>query len=109
MSLGKQIAQLRKAKKIRSIDLADKVGVKQPYISAIENDKKVPSLDVLIKIASVLGVTTSELLGEAPVEIPAGLKRLVETAKNLSEAQLQSIVSMVEELTDGYRKGHSKF
>ena len=107
MSLGKQIVGIRKAKKIKSAELAEKVGVKQPYISAIENDKKVPSLEVLTKIASVLDVTTSELLGEAPMEIPANLKRLVDTAGQLSDAQLESIVSMVEELTSGYRKGHS--
>jgi HTH-type transcriptional repressor of puuD len=101
--LGKNIAQLRKAQKIKSYELAEMAGVKQPYISAIENGKKIPSLEVLQKIARALGTTTSELLGEVPLQLSYDMKRLVNTAKNLKKGQVDALISMVREFSEHYR------
>lgn len=102
MTLGENIARLRKLQKMRSRDLAEKVGVKQPYISAIENNKKSPSIEVLQKIAQALNTTTSELLGEVPETLSDDLKKLVNAARNLNKSQVEAIINMVQEFTDNY-------
>jgi len=102
MTLGENIARLRKLQKMRSRDLAEKVGVKQPYISAIENNKKSPSIEVLQKIAQALNTTTSELLGEVPETLSDDLKKLVNAARNLNKIQVEAIINMVQEFTDNY-------
>jgi transcriptional regulator with XRE-family HTH domain len=101
--LGKNIAQLRKVQKIKSSELAEMAGIKQPYISAIENGKKIPSLPVLQKIAKALGTTTSELLGEVPYQLPFDMKRLVNTAMHLKREQVDALISMVREFSEQYR------
>lgn len=101
--LGKNIAQLRKAQGLKSSQLASMAGVKQPYISAIENGKKTPSVDVLQRIAKALDVTTSELLGEVPPQLSTEMKRLVNTAKVLRKEQVDAIISMVREFSAEFR------
>lgn len=57
------LKELRRAKKLTQKRLADKVGVSQSYICALENGKKKnPNFNVVIKLASGLGVKASLVL-----------------------------------------------
>ena len=47
------------------------VGVRNVYVSQIENNHRIPSRDVLQKIAEVLGVTVGFLLMETDIPQPA--------------------------------------
>ena len=81
-STGSRVAWARKQKTVQDADgrrrpmngheLADAVGVRNVYISQIENNHRIPSRDVLLKIAEVLGVTVGFLLMETDVPQPAG-------------------------------------
>lgn len=101
--LGKNIAKLRKLNNITSTELSNIVGIKQPYLSQIENGKRSPSLDVLQGIAKALNTTVSELLGEVPETLPENMKRLVDTVKDLNNDQIDAIISMVKEMRSGYK------
>lgn len=103
MRLGKNIAKLRKLNNITSTELSNIVGIKQPYLSQIENGKRSPSLDVLQGIAKALNTTVSELLGEVPETLPENMKRLVDTVKDLNNDQIDAIISMVKEMRSGYK------
>lgn len=61
-SIGKRIREERLAKKWSQLQLAEKVFTSTDYISHIENGRKCPSLEMLIQIASSLGVTIDTLL-----------------------------------------------
>ena len=102
--LGNNISILRKNMKMKSKELAALVGVKQPYISAIENGKKKPSLDVLQKISAALQTSTSELLGEKPQELSSDIKRLIIYASDLNPSQVDALISVAKELTREYKK-----
>ncbi len=97
MSLGKNITTLREHLNIKEKELAFMVGISQPYISAIENDKKTPSVEVLCKIALALNTTCSELLDETPQHLSADMKRLVKSAENLSSKQVSALINVVNE------------
>lgn len=56
MNIGITIQKLRKEKNIRQIELADKSGISQTYLSQIEKGIKIPSIDILEKISLNLGV-----------------------------------------------------
>ena len=45
-------------------ELAERVGLKQSMISAIETGTKTPSLSTLMRLATVLGCTLDELAGD---------------------------------------------
>lgn len=60
--LGENLKKLRVKKDISQIELARILGVDRSFVSNMENGKNNPTLSTLRKIASALGVSTSELL-----------------------------------------------
>jgi len=54
--IGKRIAEIRKEKGISQVRLAKEAGMHQPDISRVESGKHAISINVLNKIARVLGV-----------------------------------------------------
>lgn len=60
--LGDNIKKFRKASNLSQEELAEKINVTRQSISLWETGKTQPSIDILVKLASVLGVTTDELL-----------------------------------------------
>lgn len=71
-STGSRIAWARKQHRMSGHDLARAVGVRNVYISQIENDHRIPSRQVLQQIAEALGVTVGFLLMETDTPQPAG-------------------------------------
>lgn len=79
-STGTRISWARRQKQVQDSDgrrrpmngheLAAAVGVRNVYISQIENNHRIPSRDVLLKIAEVLGVTVGFLLMETDIPQP---------------------------------------
>ncbi len=59
--LGKRIKKIRKSRKITQQKLAEKVGLSDKYIGAIERGERSPSVKTLDKIANALGIGLSEL------------------------------------------------
>ncbi len=59
--LGKNIQKYRKLNKITQEKLAEAVGLEINSISSIETGKYFPSPDNLVKIATVLNISLSEL------------------------------------------------
>ena len=71
MELGHKIRQLRAEKELSLNGLADKASISKAYLSQLENDvSKQPSAEILLKIASALGITIADLLDQ-PVRVYA--------------------------------------
>ena len=55
------IKELRKNKKLRQEDLAEKLGVTRQTIIAIENNKYDPTLELAMKISAFFGVNVNDI------------------------------------------------
>ena len=62
-ALNENIKSLRIARNYNQVEFAKQLGVTKQCISNWENDNVVPSIDMLVKIADLFGVTTDFLLG----------------------------------------------
>ena len=62
-TLGDRIKTYRISIKMTQNDFATRLGITGSSVSAYENGTRLPSYEVLVKIADALGVTTDELLG----------------------------------------------
>jgi len=62
-NVSDNIKYLRVAKKMTQSELADRVGVTKSTISTYEVGTRLPSYDILIKLAQVFHVTTDNILG----------------------------------------------
>lgn len=73
---GKRIQYYRKQRNLSQEQLGEKVGgVTKSFISKIETEKKLPNLELLVKIAEVLEVDPGELISDK-VDPPKPLKDL---------------------------------
>ena len=62
------IKELRKNRKLRQEDLAEKLGVTRQTIIAIENNKYDPTLELAMKISEFFGVSVNEIFQLEKVE-----------------------------------------
>ena len=103
-TVGQRIRQVREARGMSQVRLADRAGLSKSFLSDLENDKTGPSGRNLLLIADVLGTSTDYLLrGRAdetwrpdqagPVEIPAELREYAED-EGLSFAAVRMLVDM---------------
>ena len=60
--LGKRLASIRKKRGWTQERLAEKTNLANNYISNIENNRSIPSLETLVKLCEALGVTPNDLL-----------------------------------------------
>jgi len=61
--LGKRINELRHAVGWNQVELAKRLGVAKQTVSNWENDNIQPSIDMLVRLAKLFGVSTDYLLG----------------------------------------------
>lgn len=95
--LGQRISEIRKALGWSQVDLAKRLGVAKQTVSNWENDNIQPSIEMLIRLAKLLSVTTDYLLGldndfqlnveGLPMEIIAHISLLVEDYRKLAKMQ----------------------
>jgi transcriptional regulator with XRE-family HTH domain len=61
-SIGERVARIRKDRGFTQVELADKIGVIQSIVSAIERDVLKLSAEMAVRFAMALEVTTDDLL-----------------------------------------------
>lgn len=66
--IGAFIRGLRKQRGMTMMQLAERTGFTQGYLSKVENSKSAPSVSTLIKIAKALDVRLSYIFGESESE-----------------------------------------
>ena len=66
MTLGDRIRQARLASGMSLRGLAREVGVSASFVSDIERNKRLPSMDVMSRMCGVLGIDKSELVDLDP-------------------------------------------
>ncbi len=62
MCFEKRLERLRKEKKINQSELARSIGLTQQTISSYEKGKNRPSMEIIVRLAQELGVTSDYLL-----------------------------------------------
>ena len=98
-SLGDYLKEQRLAARLSLRQLADQVGVSNPYLSQIERGLRKPSADVLQQIAKALRISAEQLYIRAGIVSPEpGTTTSVELAvladPGLTERQKQSLLDV---------------
>ena len=68
MLIGQKLREIREAKKMSQVEIAEATGLVQPYVSRVENGHTVPGVETLEKWASALKIPLYQILydGEEP-------------------------------------------
>lgn len=98
--LSDNIKKIMKSKRVTSKDLAKSVGVSTTHISYVLNSKRVPSIELLEKIADVLNVSVSEFYNEENTTIDKNNtdEELTQKEKFDIEKEAQKMIENIDKL-----------
>ncbi len=85
-SLGRRVAKLREELRWTQKKLADQAKISVTFLSELENDRRMPGAEIVLRLAEVLGVSVDYLLTgrldvrppAQPLVIPAELQQAAE-------------------------------
>ena len=97
VSIGSRVRARRSALGLTQEDLAREVGVTHQHVSRIEGEQAAPSVDLVVRLSRVFGVTTDYLLtGD---DRPAlDLRGAIRGDPDLSAEAKRHLLGVVEEL-----------
>ena len=109
--LSDRIRLLRTAQSLNQKQLAEMVGITQPFLSDIEKGKRNPSIEVLQKLCDALGCSADYLLnrpGEGtkleeailPGSLTPDILRIVRE-RNISEEELRTALKVTAVMREG--------
>ncbi|MEG1009557.1 MAG: helix-turn-helix transcriptional regulator [Clostridia bacterium] len=94
---GKKIKEYRENLGYTQFALGDMIGVSQNFLGDIERGKKLPSLEVLVKLSNILKVSLDTLLSNSLDNIICEDESIVFTDK-----QLNIIKNLVKNINDNF-------
>ena len=115
--LGKRLKELRKAKGYTIEQFADMVGISKSTLGYYENDKRMPDIEILARIADTLNVNADYLIGRTNTTAQKGKMKtvceftglsdnaaeyLAQLVKDKNYAKLSVINHLFDELTEDY-------
>ena len=90
--LGQRISELRQAANWTQVDLAKRLNISKQAVSNWENDNIMPSIEMLVRLSELFGVTTDYLLSldnrlqlnvdGLPISFVAHLNLLIDDFRN---------------------------
>lgn len=92
--MGKRLSELRAERKETQEFVAEAIGISTEYLSKIENDKKMPSLEVIMLLKEYYDTSLDYLLC-GKKEQKCDIIRLWENLDNFSQRMVRNIVESV--------------
>lgn len=90
--IGNNIKALRNEYKLTQSELAQKLGVTKSTVSAYENDTRLPSYDVLIRLSQVFRTSTDSIINDT------GAKTI--DVSNLDAEQIMTVERLISYLLE---------
>ena len=97
--IRERISVLRTKKNVSEYRMSTDLGHSKSYMQSISSGRSMPSLGEFLYICEYLGVTPKEFFDEEMKE-PQLVQRLCELTRNMSEADLNVLISTAERLND---------
>jgi len=109
-TVGQRVARIRKERGFTQNELADKIGIIQTIVSAIETNALKLSAEMAARFALALGVSADELLmpvrnkrGEQGKKASRKVLRRLELIEKLSPHQQATILKSIDAMVKGFR------
>lgn len=107
-TIGERVARLRKERGYTQVELAEKVGIIQTIVSAIEKGALKLSAEMAVRFAVALEVSTDDLLMPAKKRRTAArpsrkVLRRLEQIETLPDRQQQTVLKSIDMMLSGLR------
>lgn len=98
--IGKRIARRRKELGLRQVQVCERAGINDKYLSCIERATSIPSLEVVIKLALALDTTPDEFLTGTIRYQDEEWRDIAELMRNMNNKQLSLAKSFLTWLSE---------
>lgn len=98
--IGKRIARRRKELGLRQVQVCERAGINDKYLSCIERATSIPSLEVIMKLAIALETTPDEFLTGSVRYEGDEWRNVAELMRNMTPGQLSLAKSFLLWLTE---------
>ena len=98
--IGKRIARRRKELGLRQVQVCERAGINDKYLSCIERATSIPSLEVIMKLALALDTTPDEFLTGTVRFDSDEWRDVAELLRNMSPTQLNLARSFLTWLSE---------
>ena len=93
---GKRLRELRKENGYTIEQFADMVGISKSTLGYYENDKRMPDIEILARIANVLNVNADDLIGRTNTTAQKGKMKTVCEFTGLSDRAVEYLSELVK-------------
>ncbi len=94
---GKRLKELRKANGYTIEQFADMVGISKSTLGYYENDKRMPDIEILVRIADTLNVNADYLIGRTNTTALKGKMKTVCEFTGLSDSAAEYLAQLVKD------------
>ena len=94
---GKRLKELRKEHGCTIEQFADMVGISKSTLGYYENDKRMPDIEILARIANVLNVSADYLIGRTNTTAQKGKMKTVCEFTGLSDSAAEFLAQLVKD------------
>ena len=94
---GKRLKELRKEHGYTIEQFADMVGISKSTLGYYENDKRMPDIEILARIANVLNVSADYLIGRTNTTAQKGKMKTVCEFTGLSDSAAEILAQLVKD------------
>lgn len=98
--IGKRIARRRKELGLRQVQVCERAGINDKYLSCIERATSIPSLEVVMKLALALDTTPDEFLTGTVRYQSDEWRDVAELMRGMNTKQLTLAKSFLKWLSD---------
>ena len=98
--IGKRIARRRKELGLKQVEVCERAGINDKYLSCIERATSIPSLEVVMKLALALDTTPDEFLTGSAKHGDEAWRNVAELLRSMDEKHLRLAESLLVWLSD---------
>ncbi len=96
MTVGEHIMLLRKQKGYSQAELGKRIGTSGDIIGRYERNIMTPSIEVIIKISDILGVSIDFLVGKTTLELDQNTIKRIQDMEILEEEKKKTLFDLMD-------------
>ncbi len=107
-SFGSSIRYAREKRNYTREQIADRAEISSRFLAAIENDKRKPSLDVLIRLVNAIGASFDEILAPQMERGSETIDRIQRLILQCSQRDQELLLALIDKMLDTREKQEKK-
>jgi transcriptional regulator with XRE-family HTH domain len=104
LNIGDKLIQLRKQNNLSQSELADKIGASRTIVGNYERNTNTPSIEMILKIATVFNVSVDYLLGEGVLsQYDKDVLKRIDDIEKLDDTTKNNLFFLIDNVIQNFK------